>query len=260
MTQKTRRKNGGAPNPSSEAGAPLDPFSMCFVDAPPPERPRRATWRPHLHPPVRRVVQQRPKRVCGYIASWKTGERIPWESTLERDFAVLLDTDPSVAEFFAQPVQVRYRLSGAKEQRYTPDFMVIPMIGRRYFVEVKPKKPRPNEPGYKNLAALFKSYGENLIVVREPQIRANPQHKNAWLCHRYARYPISEQFVVRVRSYLAPLSKVTCDTLLSSCAFPDKDGWPQLLSMICRGQLHFDKATLLTRQSLISLSPSSFER
>ncbi len=231
--------------------------SIEFLEAGQLTRPRRATWRHSGWAPVRRVVAQHPARIVGYIASWKTGQPTPWESQLERDFAVLLDTDPEVSKFYAQPVQIRYDFGDGLCHRYTPDFEVLLRDGGRYFAEIKPTHPRTHEPDFGRLIALFNIKGEQLRVIRAPEIHRQPRLSNALWCHSYAREPVAEEFRDRVVDILQQQEACALGDLLSRLGVPYHEGFRRIMRMLCRGELHFNKDLPIADESLIRLPSSS---
>ena len=229
--------------------------STAFALLPPDEPllPRRAMWRHAERAPVRRVVTQRPKRICGYVASWKTKRATPYESMLERDAAMIFDTDPAVDRFYSQPLQVRYDL-GEGPRRYTPDFELV-LSGQtgRTFVEIKPDRPRPGEPDFVRLGREFEGAGHQLIVLREADIRAEPRLSNSRLCHAYAREPVSNEFRTHVHSVLSRSDKITLGELADALGCGRRSAMPRLLGLMCRGDLSFDALRALDDRTLVSL-------
>jgi len=47
-----------------------------------------------------------------------------FESSLERDFLLLLDFDPEVVLYEEQPVTINYHDDQGRRRRYTPDVLV----------------------------------------------------------------------------------------------------------------------------------------
>jgi len=63
--------------------------------------------------------------VTGRLASRSGQPSIAFESSLERDFAVLQLFDPAVQSIEEQPVRIDYKAPTGRATRYTPDFLVI---------------------------------------------------------------------------------------------------------------------------------------
>ena len=73
-------------------------------------------------PRFARNPAERPGRTSctGWYQSIKLGDQLPYESLLERDALLLLDLDPDVARFTAQPETFVWT-EGSRQRRYTPD-------------------------------------------------------------------------------------------------------------------------------------------
>lgn len=217
-----------------------------------PRFPRRAMWRHSGRPPVGRLIAQRPKRVCGYVASWKTAQQVPWQVRLQRDLAILLDTDSEVSRFYAQPVQIRYDL-GNGEEWYTPDYEVHASgAARRMFVAIRPDHAGRGEPEFCRLQALLAEAGEHLALVREAKVRAEPRLGNARLCHPYAREPVTTDLRMMAVEALRQSGSLPLGELLQALERRWPNTRPAVLGMLCRGELRFD-----ARQSITDANPVS---
>ena len=60
----------------------------------------------------------------GRLGAPKAGGRAEFESTLERDYYLTLEFDPSVARFTPQPLRVSYRGLNGRKKSYVPDTLV----------------------------------------------------------------------------------------------------------------------------------------
>lgn len=56
--------------------------------------------------------------------SLKSSRMVSYESSLEGDFIALVEFDPFVARYGAQPVKITYKNDLGKNRSYTPDFLV----------------------------------------------------------------------------------------------------------------------------------------
>lgn len=72
--------------------------------------------------PVRKIPTNR-RSMTGLVASRKNERMTGFESTLERDFLLLLDFDRSVARYEEQPVRIEY-VDAEGRRAYTPDVLV----------------------------------------------------------------------------------------------------------------------------------------
>lgn len=73
----------------------------------------------------------------GRYSSSKMTLRFPFESLPECEAMILLDVDPKVESFGSQPETFRWSEAG-RSYRYTPDFLITFLDGRREYREVKP--------------------------------------------------------------------------------------------------------------------------
>src|SRR5699024_7592201 len=69
-----------------------------------------------------RIIGPNRRSLTGLVTS--EGASQAFESSLERDFFVLLDFNRCVQSFHAQPVTIHYRYAG-RDRRYTPDVFVL---------------------------------------------------------------------------------------------------------------------------------------
>lgn len=66
----------------------------------------------------------------GRLGAPKAGGRAEFESTLERDFYLMLEFDPTVARFTPQPIRLTYRGLSGRKKPYVPDTLVEYHRGR----------------------------------------------------------------------------------------------------------------------------------
>lgn len=83
-----------------------------------------------------RTIRPGCRGLRGYFASRKAGRPVAFESRLERDFYILLESDPDVVAFVEQPVTIEFR-GRQRARRYTPDARVTFRDGLTQLVEVK---------------------------------------------------------------------------------------------------------------------------
>ncbi|MEA3588402.1 TnsA endonuclease N-terminal domain-containing protein [Pseudidiomarina sp. 1APP75-27a] len=74
------------------------------------------------HKPVRKIPTNR-RSSRGYYA-FRGQESIPHESTVERDFVMLMEFDGKVDKIVSQPIELSYVDLNGRRQRYTPDYLV----------------------------------------------------------------------------------------------------------------------------------------
>ena len=71
-----------------------------------------------------RTVPKNYRNVTGRVYNSRTRASSAFESTLERDYFLLLDFDPTVEYYEEQPVTIKYRDSSDALHRYTPDVFI----------------------------------------------------------------------------------------------------------------------------------------
>lgn len=87
-----------------------------------------------------REIRANHRSITGWITGQQKQGSIPFESTLERDFAYLALFEPSVERVHSQPMTLCYTDEDGAMRHYTPDFLVeysIPKVcSRKAVVEV----------------------------------------------------------------------------------------------------------------------------
>src|SRR6266699_1506223 len=73
--------------------------------------------------PVRSVPKNY-RSLTGLIPNTRTQSMTAFESSLERDFLLLLDFDPDVEFYEEQPVKITYHDESGRRRIYTPDVLV----------------------------------------------------------------------------------------------------------------------------------------
>jgi hypothetical protein len=71
-----------------------------------------------------RIVPKNYRHLTGLVYNSRTSTMTAFESSLERDFLLLLDFDPDVEYFEEQPVTILYQDDQGRHHRYTPDVFV----------------------------------------------------------------------------------------------------------------------------------------
>lgn len=177
----------------------------------------------------------------------KSGQAIDFESTIERDFQLILDFDPRVLSLCAQPVEIRFRHQGI-DRNYVPDLMAVYSDDNQtrwtVLYEVKPLEVlRSNAEEFECKFVAARQYceakGWTFAVITEREIRtvrlANAQH----LCKWMRVEPDHALQGVMLRS-LAVVGPVAFNRLLEA-TFQDPDARraaaPQLWRLIGQGHV-----------------------
>jgi hypothetical protein len=78
-----------------------------------------------------RIIPKNYRCITGVVSSQKAVGEAGYEASLERDFLLLLEFDPSVKAFEVQPLHVYWRDQSGRRRRYTPDCRVEYVDGLR---------------------------------------------------------------------------------------------------------------------------------
>lgn len=143
---------------------------------------------------VRPVIGRSPCRVVYKFPSIKLRRTVYCESSLELDYAFLLDADRDVLSFQEQPGKIKYYLHG-KLHTYTPDFLVI-RPSKKQIVEVKPESKASSEENiilFGIIEPICREADHEFIVVTDMKIRVQPRLDNIKLFWKYGRTPIYPQ-------------------------------------------------------------------
>lgn len=77
--------------------------------------------------------------LSGVLSSKKNQESVWFESSLEKDFALILEFNPAVSHYVEQPLTIEY-IQEDKNKIYTPDFLVFFHDNTpNWLCEIKPK-------------------------------------------------------------------------------------------------------------------------
>lgn len=203
-----------------------------------------------------RVIGPNRRSLTGLVTS--EGASQAFESSLERDFLVLLDFSRRVQSFHAQPVTIHYRYSG-RDRRYTPDvFVVYYGYEDPTFYEVKYRDDLRRDwyklrPGFKAAIKYAKREGARFKIVTEREIRTPLLSNIKFLrhCQKQSSHESIEEQVVRT---LAALGESTPETLMRA-AFRDDQHRLHALSalwrMVAIGRIEADLDSPLSMQTPI---------
>jgi len=84
-----------------------------------------------------RIIPKNYRSLTGLVSNTRTQSMAAFESSLERDFLVLLDFDPDVEFYEEQPLTITYADERGRRRTYTPDVFV------RYRIDPLQAKPNP---------------------------------------------------------------------------------------------------------------------
>lgn len=193
-----------------------------------------ATGFPRLLPPIRKIGLGR-RALAGMIPTDKQGEPAVarFESSLERDFYVLLEFDPYVTRWDPQPLRLQV---APGLPSYVPDALVsyVPSNGDahaeyRVLYEIKYREELKNQwatlkPRFMAARRYARSQGWRFKLITEREIRGTDLLWNAKFLLPYVHDSVSEGEHALLTKMLRRLEQATPSTLLSACA---TDPWEQ---------------------------------
>jgi len=103
--------------------------------------------------PKRQIVENEDYN-SGVFESHKCGRSIQYESGLELDFIMQLESFPAVKFYVEQPTRIEYERSG-KKHIYTPDFAVFLENNEAFLVEIKDFTGMVDARVHRNIEALI---------------------------------------------------------------------------------------------------------
>lgn len=221
-----------------------------------------ATGFPRLLPPIRKIGLGR-RAVAGMMSSDKQSEGgvARFESSLERDFYVLLEFNPRVVRWDPQPVRIDVPDTGTA---YVPDVLVgyaedirNPGSVRRVLYEIKYREELAKNwtcyrPRFKAALRYAKSQGWAFKLVTEREIREGGLLWNAKFLLPYIHDDVSDGERALLLKMLTRLGPATPTTLLGACS---SNPWERarllnaLWSLVARRQIGADLRLKLTMNS-----------
>lgn len=210
-----------------------------------------------------RTIPKNYRSLTGLVPNSRTQSMTAFESSLERDFLLLLDFDPDVEWYEEQPVKITYPDVRGRRRTYTPDVLI------RYRPErVKKGRSKPDlcEVKYRDdLRQLWSEYrpkfraaqryarqqGWRFRLITERQVRT-PYLENVKFLQSYRTLPVNDAYRTQLLSTLATLEATDPASLLAA-VFEDRWQQAQLLPMlwqlVATRQIGTDLEQPLTMQS-----------
>jgi hypothetical protein len=212
---------------------------------------------------VARVIPKNYRTVTGRLASSKNRRLIGFESTLEKDFYLLLEFDTEVDTFEEQPVTITYADPTGKRHRYTPDVLI------RYQRDASRDRPDAlceikyrhdlrehwleYKPRFKAAARYATQHGWRFRLVTERDVRTPRLHHARFLLH-YRHQPVDAQDVQHVLSTLGARGATQPQTLMQACSC-ERDRQARLIPvlwyLVAHGQVAIDLSRPLSMHSTI---------
>ncbi len=219
--------------------------------------------------PVRRVPKNY-RSLTGLVSNSRTQAMTAFESSLERDFLLLLDFDPEVEYYEEQPVKITYPDARGRHRTYTPDVLVRYRIGP---LQVRPTQTllcavkyrddlrqhwRDYRPKFRAAQRYARQQGWRFRLVTERHVRT-PYLENVKFLRSYQAISINASYRTRILNALLELEETDPASLLPALS---QDRWqqaqilPMLWQLIASRQIGTDLRQPLTMQSRIWLKES----
>jgi hypothetical protein len=214
--------------------------------------------------PVRKIPKNH-RSVTGFVASGVNANQAAFESTLERDFMLLVDFDSEVISYEEQPVRIDYLSADGKAHHYTPDILVtyrqIPnstTLKPSLLAEIKHRRDlfghwQELKPKFRAARRYAKERGWNFKIITEVEIRT-PYLKNVKFLRQYQRWPINLAGASLLLQKVSELRSTDPESLLASVCQDAHDRahlLPALWRLVAQRKIGADLNQPLTMQSLI---------
>jgi hypothetical protein len=148
--------------------------------------------------PVRKIPKNY-RSVTGFVSSGVNANQVAFESTLERDFMLLVEFDSDVLSYEEQPVRIDYLSADDQARHYTPDILVTyrqtpTTLKPPLLVEIKYRQDlfenwRELKPKFRAARRYAKEQGWIFKILTEVEIRT-PYLKNVKFLRQFRRRSI----------------------------------------------------------------------
>ena len=195
-----------------------------------------------------------------------SGQTVSFESTLERDLALLLDFDATVNKITPQPLRIEFRVGSGPKRTYTPDLLVTlhntitgktpePILYEVKYSEELKDRANELEPGFQAARMLCQQRGWHFQVMDETFIRTQ-YLENVKKLRSYRRYPDDGKSACMLVDTLRELEISTPSELLAA-TFMDRTNRAQAVGamwrLVCEQIIGANLMTDLTMSSEIWL-------
>ncbi len=214
-----------------------------------------------------RTVPKNYRSLTGLVLNTRTQSMTAFESSLERDFLLLLDFDPEVEYYEEQPVAIHYQDSNGQRHTYTPDVWIRYRTGsrmskpqlcevkyradlRQYWVEYRPK--------FRAAQGYARQQGWRFRLVSEQQVRT-PYLDNVKFLRPYRTLLVNCSYQALLLNTLTALEETDPANLLTAISQDRRQQaqmLPLLWQLIATRQIGADLSQPLNRHSRLWLQNS----
>lgn len=192
--------------------------------------------------------------------SLANGEGAFFQSSLERDWLLVLDFDPTVRRIVEQPFSIFYKVNG-QERRYTPDVLAEHAspdgVNKTVVYEVKPREElSANWAKYKTRFKVAvrrcREEGWRFKIVTEKEIRT-PLLDNARFLRRYRSLPDNALTREQLLYTLKGLGQTTPQALLAAAYWHEE---PQMAALPTLWKLIASRAVITMLHEPLTMGSS----
>lgn len=202
--------------------------------------------------------------MTGMVASRKNYRMTGFESSLERDFLLILDFDRRVERYEEQPVIIEYRSAEGRRRTYTPDVLVYyrqdltggdtpPLLCEVKYREDLFANWKEIKPKIRAGRAYARAKAWRFKIITEREVRT-PYLDNARFLRQYYRIEANDEDTKRLLDTLRELPETDPESVLAAI-HQDKVRRAELLPilwfLLADGQIEADLTQPLTMRTRI---------
>lgn len=153
--------------------------------------------------PVRKV-SNRGGNIIGSFPPQIKGEKVRYESTIERDLVYFFKFDPTVITYHAQPMVITGTDAEGNTHTYTPDFLVV-RTDRKEIIECKPEALLNSSHAQQQIAIGSEWAANNnhdFAIVTDTNLHAGHTLENLKILWRYSRQTVPTATLRRCIEYM----------------------------------------------------------
>ena len=153
--------------------------------------------------PVRKVSNHG-GNIIGSFPPQIKGEKVRYESTIERDLVFFFKFDPAVITYHAQPMVITGTDAEGNTHTYTPDFLVV-RTDRKEIIECKPEALLNSSHAQQQIA-IGREWAANnnhdFAIVIDTNLRSGHTLENLKILWRYSRQIVPTATLARCIDYM----------------------------------------------------------
>ena len=225
--------------------------------------------------PVRKV-SNRGGNIIGSFPPQIKGEKVRYESTIERDLVFFFKFDPTVMTYHAQPMVITGTDAEGNSHTYTPDFLVV-RTNSKEIIECKPEALLNSSHAQQQIVIGSEWAANNnhdFAIVTDTNLHSGHTLENLKILWRYSRQTVPTATLARCIDYVEKHSEgvsfqdlaLYLSTLATQAAQQPFMQAPLIYNMLFRHILSveltvpFTPATLLRRCLTPKAAPLTYIR